>query len=56
MNSKGGYCHQFEDHMQRKAGKGVDISQYFKKKANLHVSMISGSDSNESRTTGLIIS
>lgn len=53
MNSaKASYCQQFEKNMQRKAGENTDISDYFKKKANLHASMISGNDTNESRTTG----
>ena len=52
MASNGGYTQQFEKRMQKKGGREFDISKYFHKKAELHASLITGNDSNETRTTG----
>jgi len=53
MTSNGGYAKQFKDNMQRKVGKNVSIGDYFDKKANMMCSMITGEDSNDTRTQGI---
>ena len=53
MTSNGGYAKQFNDNMQRKVGKNVSIGDYFDKKANMMHSMITGEDSNDTRTQGI---
>ncbi|XP_066923097.1 zinc finger-containing ubiquitin peptidase 1-like [Clytia hemisphaerica] len=54
MTSNGGYTEQFNEKMGKQVGRNVSIGDYFQKKANMMCSMMTGEDTNETRTTGTI--
>ena len=53
-DNKDGYVKQFEKEMDRKVGGHVSVGDYYAMKSNMHNSLISGSDSGNTRTTGVI--
>jgi len=50
----GGFCQQFEKAMSKQVGKKISVGEYFEKKTKMITSVITGEDSNETRTSNII--
>ena len=56
MSSNGeGFVKQYDKQMQKKVGKNISVSDYFKEKANMMSFLVEDEDSCETRTPGLYL-
>lgn len=49
----GGFCQQFEKAISKQVGKKISVGEYFEKKTKMITSVITGEDSNETRTSSM---
>lgn len=49
----GGFSQQFEKNMSKQVGKNISIGEYFEKKTKMISSVVTGEDSDETRTSSM---